>query len=278
MENIYKRFESIREFNAYLENGTVQPAFNKNSWEREDPSWTGTQNFDEAQNKMLFGDKDLLDAVENEGVKKTRANIHKFIQRRQTFSSVVGFAPNVPAYLAGAPNSMIAQRYVKTRAKVVNVLFNGGFDCSVKTEDSIRVCAKVLSAIIMLEASGTRVNLYTSIISTVNAWSKRKNEKQTAAAVVKIKDSRNALDVLRVIYPTVNPSWVRRHFLKFIGITEGTGDDFSSCFGSPVTTKEQRAEICEALKIKNAVILDFYEIRNKTTEEVLKSITGEAKR
>lgn len=278
MENIYKRFESIREFNAYLENGTVQPAFNKNSWEREDPSWTGTQNFDEAQKKLLFGDKDLLDAVENEGVKKTRANTHKFIQRRQTFSSVVGFAPNVPAYLAGAPNSMIAQRYVKTRAKVVNVLFNGGFDCSVKTEDSIRVCAKVLSAIMMLEASGTRVNLYTSIISTVNAYSKRKSDKQTAAAVVKIKDSRNALDVLRVIYPTVNPSWVRRHFLKFIGITEGLSDDFSSGFGSPTTTKEQRAEICEALKIKNAVVLDFYEIRNKTTEEVLKSITGEAKR
>ena len=277
MENIYKRFESIREFNAYLENGKVQPAFNSYSWEKEGSSWTGTQNFDEAQNKMLFGDKDLLDAVEKEGVKKTRANIHKFIQRRQTYSSVVGFAPNVPAYLAGAPNSMIAQRYVKTRAKVVNILFNGGFDCSVTTEESIRVCAKVLSAIMMLEASGTRVNLYTSIISTVNRGSRRKNEEQTTAAVVKVKDSKNALDVLRVIYPTVNPSWVRRHFFKYVGVTKGISDDFSSGFGSPTTTKEQRAEICEALKIKNAIILDFYEIRNKTTEEVLKSITGEAK-
>lgn len=278
MENIYKRFESIREFNAYLENGQVQPSFNPNSWEREGSGWTGTKNFDEAQNKMLFGDKDLLAAVENEGVKKTRANIHRFIKRRQTFSSVVGFAPNVPAYLAGAPNSMIAQRYVKTRAKVLNVLFNGGFDFSVKTEESIRVCARVLSAIMMLEASGVRVNMYTSIISTVNSGSRNKNDKQTTAAVVKIKDSKMTLDVLRVIYPTVNPSWVRRHFFKYLGVTEGLSSDFAINFGSPSTTKEQRREICEELKIKNAVILDFYEIRNKTTEEILKSITGEAKK
>lgn len=276
MKNIYKRFESIRDYSAYLENGKVQPAFTKCFWEKVSATFAGTQNFDDAQKKMLFGDKDLLNAVENEGVKKTRANIHKFIQRRQTYSSVVGFAPNVPAYLAGAPNSMIAQRYVKTRAKVVNILFNVGFDHTVTTEESIRVCAKVLSAIMMLEAGGVRVNLFTSVITTVNRGMRRKEE-QTVAAVVKIKDSKNSLDVLRVIYPIVNPSWARRHFIKYISVTKGLSDDFSDGFGCPVTTKEQRKEVCEAVKIKNAVILDFYEIRNKTTEEVLKSITGEAK-
>jgi hypothetical protein len=81
---------------------------------------------------MIRGDSDLQKKIEEAGVAQTRIKVQKQVQRRQTYSSVVGALPNVPAYISGAPNSMVAQRLVKTKKKVLTIGYSmtahGGVD------------------------------------------------------------------------------------------------------------------------------------------------------
>lgn len=121
METLFKSFENIKMFHAYLERGETQPAFkdfvsSQDETKRKERD-AKTKTYDEADNLLLYGDKKTAKAIEQNGVADVRANISREMQRRQVFSSVVGFAPNVPAYLAGAPNSMINQRITTQRKR-----------------------------------------------------------------------------------------------------------------------------------------------------------------
>ena len=108
-KEIFKRYETIKSFNDYLNAGTLQPAFHESS-KIGSERFTGTASYEEAEQKMMTGDSELQKEIENAGVSQTRIKIQKHVLRRQTYSSVVGAIPNVPAYISGAPNSMIAQR------------------------------------------------------------------------------------------------------------------------------------------------------------------------
>ena len=229
-KEIFKRYESLKSFNDYLNNGAQQPAFKDDSHTNSE-RFTGTASYDEAEERMMKGDSDLQKKIEEAGVAQTRIKVQKQAQRRQTYSSVVGALPNVPAYISGAPNCMIAQRLIKTKKKVLTVGYSMTAHGGVDKEDIIKASAKIVSAILNIEATGVRVNLYTLFCA--------KKNNNTIGLSLKIKDASRKIDTLRMSYPLAHSSFLRRQCFRWEEITENIPECYADGYGQVPESKEQ---------------------------------------
>lgn len=226
MENVFKKFANIKSFNDYLNsNDTLQGWNNCRSLEisNEYKRFTKTQSMNEATDLLLFGDKKLQKKIEAAGVSKSRINITRQTAKRQIYTSVVGCAPHVPNYIAGVPTNMINERRVKVRQKIVSVYYNMAVSGDVSADSIIQACANFISACMLIEAKGTRVNIYCGSISEDNG--------QKVGFSIKIKDSGQGFDTLKMAYPLAHPSMNRRHKFRFLEVTEGVNTRFQYGYG-----------------------------------------------
>ena len=271
---IFKKYNSIGEFSASLKNAKIQKPF-----EGSPSSVSGTYSFcmsnsyDEADNLLLYGDRDLQRRIEEADVARMRMRIKYEGIRRQTYSSVVGFAPNVPAYLAGTPNSMINVRKVKTAKRVVSIMYNSSVSACVSSDSIIEATAKMLSAIMLVEASGVRVNVY------VGELTKCRGTQQKFGWILRIKDSGQKLDTLKMSYPLAHPSMLRRHAFRALETAEGVDRAYAEHgYGQPVSDEKESRAFLKACNVCNIdKILCFSNICGKSAEDIAKMITGEAK-
>ena len=267
MKDVIKKFRNVTEYIKYLDDGVVQPEF-RDSCKDGSKSWTGTTDWEEAKKFLAYGDKDMLAKVNKAGVSDARAKVQVMQAHKQFCAAVVGAIPHVPNYIAGTPNSMIAMRETRTRKRVINLFYNAAFDASIASDEIIQVAANVMSAIILIEASGVHVNLYAGCISKKNG--------QLVSAIVKIKDSGQRLDVLKLCYPMINPSWTRRHFLRYIDVTPQIDTDFVIGHGSPMTTVSDKEKVLKESKI-DATILNYYDLVGMSTDDVIKYVKEQNK-
>ena len=266
-KEIFKRYESLKTFNDYLNNGNTQPAFSEHS-RTNGERFTGTTSYEEAEQKMMRGDSDLQKKIEDAGVSKARINVQKQVQRRQAYSSVVGAIPNVPAYISGAPNSMIAQRMIKTKKKVLNIGYSMTVLADVDKNDIIKASAKVVSAILNIEAGGVRVNLYTLFCA--------KKQSHTIGLSLKVKDASRKIDTLRMSYPMAHSSFLRRQCFRWEEVTENVPNCYAGSYGYVPESKEQ-AEFFKRNGMKFDKVLTFGDIVSMSTDEITKMITGATK-
>ena len=170
--------------------------------------------------------------------------------------------PIVPKVLAGDPQNMLAikkQSYKST--KVINIIYSMSCSGSVSAVEILNNSAKLVEVICQLEKNGYRVNLYTGDNAIFH-------QKAQTAFIIKIKDSGNYLDPLKIAYPLVNPSFLRRHSFKWLE----TFNEFDARgdYGKPMYGDEFRGFMKD--KFRNAVILSFYDICGKDTKEIEKYI------
>ena len=266
-KEIFKRYESLKAFNDYLNNGKTQPAFSERS-RTSGEQFTGTNSYEDAERKMMQGDSELQKKIEEAGVAQTSIKVQKRVQRRQAYSSVVGAIPNVPAYISGAPNSMIAQRMVKTKKKVLNIGYSMTTRGDVDKNDIIKASAKIVSAILNIEAGGVRVNLYTLFCA--------KNQSHTIGLSLKVKDSSRKIDTLRMSYPMAHPSFLRRQCFRWEEVTENVPDCYACGYGYVPESKEQ-AEFFKRNGLKFDKVLMFENIQYASVGDIIKMMTEAAK-
>lgn len=266
-KEIFKRYESLKSFNDYLNNGTTQPAFSEHS-HTNDNGFTGTASYEEAEQKMMQGDSELQNRIEEAGVAQTRIKVQKQVQRRQTYSSVVGAIPNVPAYISGAPNSMVAQRLVKTRKKILNIGYSMTAHGGVDKDDIIKASAKIVSAILNIEAAGVRVNLYT--LFCAKKWS------HTIGMSLKVKDASMKIDTLRMSYPMAHSSFLRRQCFRWEEVTDGVPECYADGYGRVPEPSEQE-EFFKRNGMKFDKVLTFDNVCYMSTDDIIKMMTGAAK-
>ena len=266
---IYKKFESIKSFNDYLNKGTVQPNFinAQTSQRKDDSDWFMSNNYEEATDLLLFGDKELQKKIEKAGVADVRTNIYKSMTRKQMYSSVVGAAPNVPAYISGAPNSMIAIRQTKVRQRVINVAYNCAVFGSVSAEDIVEACAKLISALMLIEAKGIRVNMYAVDFDT--------KPDEYVSFAIKIKSAGQHFDTLKMAYPMAHPSMNRRHKFRFTEITEGVSRAFVWGYGHPETDTKLTLEHFAKHGLKLDACFCNSTLSGRSVDEIMKSILGQ---
>lgn len=271
METLFKRFDNIKQFEVYLKNGKTQPAFlgilSSQKISAKKSRDAKTRDFEAADRLLMYGDKKIASEIDESGVARVRAQIARDMPRRVIFSSVVGFAPNVPAYLTGAPNSMINQKTTIQKQKVLNIAYSCAVSYKVEGSDILNACSRLLSAILKVEASGTRVNLYLCSVSD----SDMTRPSQRAGFSIKIKSSGEKLDVLKVAYPMVHPSMNRRHKFRFLEVTEGIDPEFAESYGYACDTKGIK-EILKQNGVACDIALNYYEIAYRSIDGIVKDM------
>lgn len=268
MKNVIKKFNNIAEYEKYLSGGTTQEAFVFHECSATgSKQFTGTNSYDDANERLLKGDKELAAKINKEGkIEEVRRNLFATAQRRQTYSSVVGCAPNVPAFVAGAPNSMIAQRSVNVRQKVFNIIYSKDVAVSVDACDIVRVGANLLRAILQIEASGARVNLWVTEISGEKNMGKKNS--QFVGQFIKVKDSGQPLDILNVAYPIASPSFTRRHFFRFVEVTPTVSSSFRSGYGKPRVDIKDVKVILKEIGLSDGCFIRYSSICNLSIDNI----------
>ena len=219
---ITERFDSIEQFEKCLAQREVNESHKLGG--RLDSQtgtfeFTGTWNYDEANNLLKYGDKESLKKLEQLGLYETRTNIRNYKQVRRLYNSPVGFAANVPAYISGSPNSMINFRVEKQRQSTVTILWDATVPYYTPKADIFRTAAQFMSAVMILEAKGIRVNIWVGCASTTSS-----GKGQIAGAFINVKRAERKLDLLRLVYPVTSPSFLRRHFLRWEETMKGVGN------------------------------------------------------
>ena len=260
---IFNKFNSVEEFSNWLQ-VTPQTAKGKefdesNKTDEDYTEFSGTKSFDEAQNLLKYGDKVNADKI-TATIRKIKAQGKGNETRNKLYNSPCGFMPIVPKVLAGDPQNMLAirkERYKST--KVLNIAYNTMVSWSIPTEEIIETAAKVANVIASLEKNGYRVNLY--------AFSCGIGKRNTAfSLLVKIKDSGKYFDTLRIAYPLVNPSFLRRHTFAYLERLKGYG-----IFQGYNGVIKNDSKVKEYLPI-NASYLSFYNCKGKSEQEITKMI------
>ena len=273
MKVIQKHFNSITELNKHLSESKTQPNFkgceSSQSEEGENGTFYKTKNFEEANNLLLHGDKELAKEIEDAGVAKTRLKLKTQQTRRQLFSSVVGVAPNVPNALAGVPTSMISVKEIRCKTKVVNIFYNLSVSGGVSADEIIYKSSKFISACMLLEAQGIRLNIHVGDVAN-------KNDAYTIFST-RIKSASQPFDVLKMAYPMAHPSMLRRHYFRATEVTKGVNKSFVYGYGRVVSDTDLIYELLDT-KEKFNCVLSFTHIKHwMTAEDLAKEIISRCK-
>ena len=208
--------------------------------------FSGTTSYKEAESLLLHGWEDVsceltkcLNAT-NTGLKTVSKN----------FYSPVGYQPCIPRYLKGLPDSMIQRKQIQQKQKVLNIIKSICYSSRVRTETIKEESLKVLKLIQSLEAKGYRCNLY--IVDGIDKSSNVSNVSEQTLIYLKIKESKQRLNVKQVAFPLVHPSMLRR---IFFGVTERLESTKNVGRGYGTVLDEVSVKHKTKQFIKNAIVL-----------------------
>lgn len=161
-------------------------------------NWHGVSSYKEAM--------DLLDNGWSEKIGEVKETLSKENLmgngKRVTFTNdIVGYSPIVPLAIRGVPKNMINSDMKKIKCKVVDVYYDNTFSASTPTEEILRIGLNVVAAILKLEMEGYKINLYAVQTYTDND--------SADMLCVKIKDSRQLMDLKRIMFPLMHPAFFR---------------------------------------------------------------------
>lgn len=264
---IYKKFESLSAFHSYLDKGQTQPYFvghEHSKYETSfDSNFYGTKTYQEAEDLLLNGDEENACKIENGGVALERKMLKLDANRRKLFCDVTGVMPHVPNYIAGVPTTMVNVRMIRQKQNVLNLVYNVSVNGSVCAKDMEDVAIKMLTAIMMCEANGVRINLYVCDISERSG--------QTIGWLLRIKSSGQHLDVLKAAYPLTNPAMLRRHSFRFTEILPGVRKSFVDSYGA---ANKHADGLLKACGVRNARTLSYYTMMSKDVDGIVEMILG----
>jgi hypothetical protein len=163
-------------------------------------SFTGTSSYEEAVDLMKHG----WDAGAEKLNKLVNAakNVTVEDKKRKQEYNVAGFQCSVPRYLQGVPTSMINQKTVVVKKKVVTVVKNINYNGYVSATQIMEESKKAVQVVMQLEAQGLKVNLDIIAVSVVM--------EQTMVFRIRIKSAGERVNISKLAFPLAHPSMLRR--------------------------------------------------------------------
>ena len=191
--------------------------------------WYGVRTYDEALQLMNDG--------WNEEVKGLQTILNKcktIEQKRIAFrNDVYGFAPIVPLAILGVPNAMINTHMKPIKSKVISIYYNMTVSAGNNAKKIIENGRKVVEAIVRLENSGYRVNLY-----SMQAYT----DGDSDILAVKVKSANQPLDLKRICFPIMHAAMFR--VIGFDWYSKFPKGRYRSGYGRPLTAElgEEKAQ------------------------------------
>ena len=233
--NVYcTAFESIQEFKTFCD---TAPLNNLWKYGAKMQSITGTHKFtqtksyEEASHLLLNG---WTAGAENLNVELKLANrsTHTKEVQKAVFD-IVGFQASVPRYLQGIPTNMISKRNVVQKQRVVTLIKGVNYAASVKPEQILKDSIKFIQIVQAIEKKGIRVNIDV-------LWHTKTNNEEILLRV-RIKKANERLNVSKMSYPLLHPSFLRRHALRMLEVEPRiTDNEFTNGYGYPGQPNETR--------------------------------------
>lgn len=251
-KTIVHKWDSVGQFSRYLytaQDAGVFKTSEKVAKKNGNKDWYGTASFEEADNLLRTGDRELFKRLQ---VREKQRGIKGsgIASKKQYFTDVCGFTPHVPNYVMGLPNNMINKKVVRYKSsKVVTVIYNPSAHCGIKTDEMIDASLNVINFVLGLERDGYKVNLY--ILHTAICGD------ESVLNLVRIKSSEDYTDKLKMVYPMVNPSMFRRHFLRCVEVSGVTNEKFPNGYGRPIMDKAETEKVLKQNKIKYDYVFTF---------------------
>ena len=222
-----EEYNSISEFVQTINSRPQNPKITSKMSEFGGFSFTGTHNYNEAENLLLHGWVEESEKL-NEMLKLKALKEKSF---KNTYD-VAGFQCSVPRYLQGIPTNMINQKVVTKKQKVITITKNISYSAHVRKETIEEESVKVLQLVNNLEKQGYRVALNVTLIS------KSKKENVIICNKVRIKNANERLNLSKVSFPMVHSSYLRRIMFKWMETFEYTTKSFDGTYGTPVKCKD----------------------------------------
>jgi hypothetical protein len=271
MTEIIENFASLTEYLNVIGKREPNYVFRNNnlSSRRRSSSYfssTLTNSYEECVEIATKGYKEGLDKIKAEG---TRIRHIGKANKNIPITDVVGFAPHVPNAITGVPKAMINTTKVEHKAKVITFLYSPDGDCSDNASKFINAGENMLNLIITLETQGYRVGLNTIVsFCGFDQW---------AHTLVQIKDWRQPINPLKIAYPFVHPSFMRRNGFRWLETHPDITDNyFESTYGRPIkNTLPNREEIAEHFR-KNGILkkdwfyIDMKDAVNATADDLVR--------
>lgn len=273
-----EKFENIDKFLGGLKRPTnkifSERRPNDLSSEKGDAKFTGTKNLEEAFNLLKIGYKQPLAQIKEE-MRKTateKTENHPMFKQRL---NVCGAIPLIPSSLLGLPNSMIDMKRVPIKSKVLNIVYDISIHAGGKKPEIMLAGTNLLKLCNSLERNGYRINIFVSDLTTTA------DEKEAISFFFKLKDSKQKLDLLKICFPLVHPSMLRRISFKWLETTPiATDPAFCGGYGRPLTAIKTLQEVSEMLKKEsllksNDIFLSVKYLKNfDNFSELLKELKG----
>lgn len=255
-----KRYNSVHEFYNDLKNSEKLG----NMSDSVDFAFSGTQDIEEANKLLLYGDAQTVDLIASETTKQK-----KHETRTGIYTSYAGFVPNVPGYLSGRPDNMfnIRPQKIATSSKVINIIYFIGAFGDTDKEQLANAGARLLRVVKTAEKNGYRCNLYAGRVVKIKNQTGTYHE---ASFVVKIKDSGKPLNISNIAYPLANPSFFRRHAFWW-------NDCQTTATNSLTVTDKNKLEATAKEINKNATWIDFYTLLETSDSDTYKRLITNSK-
>lgn len=265
-DKFFNVFESPKALSEFIKK-TPQTATGKkygNVQTESRKDFHGTESWKEAEELLVSGDFENMKKINTAAVNNDITG--GGYERKNTYKqSPVGFLPVVPKVLAGCPDNMLSMRKQMTAStKILNICYNSSVAFFVKTDEIVETAAKVASVIRGLEESGYRVNLYVAGFG--------RNNNQTIGVAVKVKNAGEYLDILRLAYPVVHPSFFRRHILAYMERCKGYR--MPKNYGYVLETSSCQFAVKAMFSGKDMLYLDFETCKGKTNKEIADLLTS----
>lgn len=259
-EMVYEHFNSIGSMINALRTRPENSVFKGKelSSKKNDYSFNLTHSLDEAFDLCQNGWDEKLNEVKAQFAAATRPNKNGAIDRRRTYNHVVGYAPNVPNAILGLPQSMITTDKQPQKVKVASIVYSPTGLCDVTADDLIKAGIIVLNIVNQLELNGIRVNL---VLQPKGS----SDDHQDTAMLVDVKSYRDPLDLRKLCFPLIHPSFFRRLGFRWLETVPGLTDtSYAWGYGSTATGRDgYKEELVKAGAIsENDYYLSYYIIEN----------------
>lgn len=232
----------------------------------------GTKTYAEADRLMTGGYHEGFRAIVG-----AAAQVKGDSNQRRTECNVIGHTPHVAHYIQGHPLNMIRTIQPREVAREVTVWFDRVESCKVHADEMVRAARYFVDAVKHLEDHNIRV--------TINVMWESGSTQQRPFVAMCIKKASAKINMLKMAYPLVHPSFSRRHCFKWFEtspiVTDGS---MFMGYGHPLyvdyTTLDSRREFMlkHGLIGKKDVFLDSSALREcNDAKQVLDIINQQSK-
>ena len=239
----------------------------------DDDGFYGNMSYQEALEKLEFGDKETAENIEN--IENQTMMTQKIMQTYK--NDVYGFMPNVPNAIMGLPQSMINIRHhrIKGNNKIIDLVLNADVSAAVSGEKYQKVTKTFLNIVDSLEKQGYRLNIYYAITTIFS--------NSDCCWLMKLKDSTEPFNKYKCAFPLGTAAMFRRigfRLIETLPSKKSKREVVNGGYGRPAHDEKMQKLIKNNFQFnniatKNLVIFDIGDYIGVSADEIINKIKGE---